>query len=124
MGRQEAIARSIVLAILNGFHKRANSALSFILSLFSIFFSLYQLPFEKIRPADFANLRRNHWKVEDNAYFDSFRSEDGEKAEDALKPIGDMGYSGSVCVLLAWLPFSISPSLTIAGVSADFLRHG
>lgn len=99
MGRQEAIARSIVLSILGSFQNRANGGLSYILSLFSVLFSLFQLPFQKIRPADFSNLRRNHWNLDDDAYLDSFRTGDGKKAEEALKPIGDMGYSGSVSPL-------------------------
>jgi hypothetical protein len=96
MGRQEAIARSVALAVLHGFQTRTNNALGYIFFLFSTFFSLYQLPFDKIRPADFANLRRKHWKVTDDAYYDSFRSKGGENAEEVLTAIGDMGYSGSV----------------------------
>jgi hypothetical protein len=96
MGRQEAIARSIVLALINGSQKRASSVLARILAFFSAFFALWQLHFEKIRPADFANLRRNHWDVADDAYLDSFRPEGAKKPEDGLKPIGDMGFSGSV----------------------------
>jgi hypothetical protein len=96
MGRQEAIARSIVLALINGSQKRASSVLAYILAYFSAFFSLWQLHFEKIRPTDFANLRRNHWDVSDDAYLESFRPEGKKKPEDGLKPIGDMGFSGSV----------------------------
>jgi hypothetical protein len=96
MGRPEAIARSIVLALINGTQKRSRSALAWILAFFSTFFSLYQLQFEKVRPTDFANLRRNHWDVADDAYLDSFRPEGGKKPEESLKAIGDMGFSGSV----------------------------
>ncbi|KAB5517536.1 hypothetical protein GE09DRAFT_567591 [Coniochaeta sp. 2T2.1] len=95
MGRQEAIARSIVLALINGTQKRASSALAWILAFFSAFFSLYQLHFEKVRPADFANLRRNHWDCSDDAYLDSFQPGAGKKPEESLRPIGDMGFSGS-----------------------------
>ncbi|KAJ9134371.1 SAICAR synthase-like protein [Coniochaeta hoffmannii] len=95
MGRQEAIARSIVLALIDGSQKRASSVVSWILAFFSAFFSLWQLHFDKIRPADFARLRRDHWDVSDDAYLDSFRPPAGKKPEDSLKPIGDMGFSGS-----------------------------
>ncbi|KAK3681689.1 phosphatidylinositol-4-phosphate 5-kinase-domain-containing protein [Podospora appendiculata] len=103
MGRQEAIARSIAQAITststaNGASKRPKNLLAMILALFSAFFSFYQLALRKIRPADFASLRRNHWQLADDAYADSFQpSADGEdaKAEEALKSIGDMGFSGS-----------------------------
>ncbi|KAH8902437.1 SAICAR synthase-like protein [Coniochaeta sp. PMI_546] len=95
MGRQEAIARSIVLALINGTQRRSRNALAWILAFFSAFFSLYQLHFEKVRPTDFANLRRNHWDVTDDAYLDSFCPEGEEKPGESLKAIGDMGFSGS-----------------------------
>ncbi|KAK3322709.1 hypothetical protein B0H66DRAFT_212926 [Apodospora peruviana] len=104
MGRQESIARSISQAITsaktNGDHvrpkSRSSSALAWILAVFSAFFSLYQLTLRKIRPADFAKLRRNHWEVTDDAYVDSFQPADGaSKGEEALHAIGDMGFSGS-----------------------------
>lgn len=101
MGRQEKIARSVVRAIVqakaNGANKRApRNPLAVLLALFSAFFSLYQLLLRKIRPADFANLRRKHWDVSDDDYVKSFQNEDGQVDEDSLKSIGDMGFSGSV----------------------------
>ncbi|KAK4160419.1 hypothetical protein QBC43DRAFT_219921 [Cladorrhinum sp. PSN259] len=99
MGRQERIARSVVRAIVqpsvNGAKKRSRNPFAIILALFSAFFSLYQLVLRKIRPADFSNLRREHWKLGDNDYTDSFHSGDGKRAEDGLTAIGDMGFSGS-----------------------------
>ncbi|KAH8898386.1 SAICAR synthase-like protein [Thozetella sp. PMI_491] len=100
MGRQGYIARSIARAIINHAKPQRHDKrgwLAFILGLFSTFFSVYQLTLQKFRPADFANLRRNHWRVEDNDYVQSFsRGEGGDVAEDvALRPIGDMGFSGS-----------------------------
>lgn len=98
MGRQEYIARSVVRAITssNGVEKRTRNPLSWILTFFSAFFSLYQLTLRKIRPADFANLRRNHWEVSDGDYFSSFQPAEGRKDEQVLNAIGDMGFSGSV----------------------------
>ncbi|KAK4225184.1 hypothetical protein QBC38DRAFT_270182 [Podospora fimiseda] len=104
MGRQEKIARSIVRIIVqpsvNGAQKRSESKNSFALiwTLFSAFFALYQLVLCKIRPADFSNLRREHWKLSDNDYIDSFQpphNGEGGKLQDGLKAIGDMGFSGS-----------------------------
>ncbi len=94
MGRQERIARSIVQAIANGngVEKRTRNP---ILAFFSTFFSLYQLLLRKIRPADFASLRRGQWEVTDDAYLDSFQPE-GAKQEQSLTAIGGMGFSGSV----------------------------
>lgn len=99
MGRQEKIARSIVRAIIqptiNGSQKRSSNPLRVILALFSAFFALYQLLLQKIRPADFAKLRREHWDVSDNDYTDSFRPGEDGKEEQGLTAIGDMGFSGS-----------------------------
>ncbi|KAK4185057.1 phosphatidylinositol-4-phosphate 5-kinase-domain-containing protein [Podospora australis] len=102
MGRQEKIARSIVRALVwpnfNGNQKRSNSnPLRLMLALFSAFFSLYQLLLLKIRPADFAKLRREHWDVSDDDYIESFRPPQSEagKEEEGLTAIGDMGFSGS-----------------------------
>jgi hypothetical protein len=98
MGRQEKIARSVVRAIVktNGAKRGPRNPLALLLALFSAFFSLYQLILRKIRPADFANLRRKHWSVGDEDYVRSFQNEEGEVAEESLKSIGDMGFSGSV----------------------------
>lgn len=121
MGRQEAIARSIVLTLLNGTQKRASNALAWLLASFTAFFSFYQLRFEKVRPADFANLRRNHWSVKDDDYLDSFRPETGKNAEDGMKAIGDMGFSGSVCDVA--LPRAFSFRLLTCRLSLDILCH-
>lgn len=99
MGRQEKIARSVVRAITssNGLDHRPRNPLAWILACFSLFFSLYQLALRKICPADFANLRRNHWDLSDDEYVGSFQQPgDDANQEQALKAIGDMGFSGSV----------------------------
>ncbi|KAK3368616.1 hypothetical protein B0H63DRAFT_488816 [Podospora didyma] len=98
MGREEYIARSIVRAITsaNGFEKKkSRNPLALILALFAVFFSFYELHLQKIRPADFANLRRNYWEVDDESYTESFQPGEAGKTGDALKSIGDMGFSGS-----------------------------
>jgi hypothetical protein len=98
MGRQEKIARSVVRAIIKPSEtkKPSSSPLALILALFSTFFSFYQLLLRKVRPADFSNLRRNHWDISDDAYVQSFGAEDDRAGEESLKAIGDMGFSGSV----------------------------
>ena len=118
MGRSKAIARSIARAITgtSGLAKRRSSnsnPLRLILSLFSLFFSIHQLILQKIRPADFANLRRNHWDVEDNDYYDSFQPpQDGDKPEESLTSIGDMGFSGSVSlIILHYVPMPLDRSV-------------
>ncbi|KAK4237932.1 hypothetical protein C8A03DRAFT_15554 [Achaetomium macrosporum] len=97
MDRQERIARSIVQTIVkaNGAKRQSTSPIALLLALFSAFFSLYQLVLRKVRPADFANLRRKHWGVSDDDYIKSFQSGEDGAGEEALKAIGDMGFSGS-----------------------------
>ncbi|KAK4153576.1 hypothetical protein C8A00DRAFT_43523 [Chaetomidium leptoderma] len=97
MGRQEKIALSVVRAIIktSGTNKRSRNPIALILALFSAFFSLYQLALRKVRPADFARLRQKHWNVSDDDYTGSFQTEEDRSEEESLKPIGDMGFSGS-----------------------------
>lgn len=99
MGRVEAIARSIVLAIVRGAKKRARSPIAVILTLISTIFSLYQLPLHRHRPHIFGELRQKHWNLSEDRYVASFTPEDGGKPEDMLSTMGDMGFSGSVCPL-------------------------
>lgn len=96
MGRQEAIARSVVRAVKNGGQRKSRSPIAWILALLSAFFSFYQLPLRKVRPETFTGLRRKQWALEDDDYVASFRPAECERDEQALKAIGDMGFSGSV----------------------------
>lgn len=96
MSRIEAIARSVVRAIVNGAKKRSRSPFAFILVLVSTIFSFYELPLHKHRADVFGNLRQSHWNVNEDDYVASFRAEEGGKPEDVLSPIGDLGLSGSV----------------------------
>lgn len=98
MGRIEAIARSIVLLMIEGAKKRSRSPIAWILALISTIFSFYQLPLHKHRPQVFQDLRQKHWDLDEDDYVASFRAEDGQKPEEALKAMGDMGFSGSVSV--------------------------
>ncbi|AEO69064.1 3cedcd6b-6bd5-4772-9c21-0c738baa15e2 [Thermothielavioides terrestris] len=97
MGRQQKIARSIVRAIAepSANQKRPGNALAVILALLSAFFSLYQLVLRRISPEDFSNVRRRHWNVSDDDYIKSFQPREGRQREEALKAVGDMGFSGS-----------------------------
>lgn len=96
MGRLEAIARSVVRAIVDGAKKRSRSPIALILALISTIFSLYQLPLHKHRANIFEDLRQKHWDLDEDEYIASFRPEEGGKLEDVLSPMGDMGFSGSV----------------------------
>ncbi|TLD20551.1 hypothetical protein PspLS_08719 [Pyricularia sp. CBS 133598] len=57
------------------------------------FLSLLRLRLARYRHADFRALRKHVWKLDEDEYIGSFQPEAGE--ESALKPIGDLGYSGS-----------------------------
>lgn len=96
MGRLEAIARSVVRAIVGGAKKRSRSPIAFILALVSTIFSLYQLPLHKHRAIVFEDLRQKHWKLDEDDYLASFRPREDGKPEDVLSAMGDMGFSGSV----------------------------
>lgn len=52
------------------------------------FFRIFRLHLTLFSPADFIILRRNVWKIPEDAYLDSFSSAE-------LVPVGDLGYSGS-----------------------------
>jgi hypothetical protein len=94
MGRQKSIARSTA-APLSGSNKLPHTKLGRLLAAFSALFSLYQLPLDKIRPDVFEKLRTDCWLVKDEDYAAAFRP-DSEGNAQALHPIGDMGFSGSV----------------------------
>lgn len=95
MGRIEAVARSIVRAIVGGAKKRSRSPITFILAFFSTIFSFYELPLHKHRADVFKNLRKK-WEILEDDYLASFRAEEGDKPEDALFTMANMGFSGSV----------------------------
>lgn len=97
MGRQEAIARSIVLAI-TGQAESTSGLLPRIFALLLSFFSLYQLPLQKIQAKVFAGLRQKNWNVNDEDYVAAFTPKPGKQVDDELKAIGDMGFSGSVWI--------------------------
>lgn len=95
MGRIEAIARSIVRVIVGGAKKRSRSPIAFILAFFSTIFSFYELPLHKHRADVFGHLREK-WEVLEDEYVASFRAEEGDKPEDVLFTMANMGFSGSV----------------------------
>lgn len=97
MGRLQAIARSIVRAVIKDVKKRSRSPIAFILGLLSTIFSFYELPLHKHRPEVFSELCQKYWNLDDEEYVASFRGEEGARPEDALMTMGDLGFSGSVC---------------------------
>lgn len=96
MGRLEAIARSIVRAIVNGPKKRSHSPIALIIRLFSTIFSFYELPLHRHRTEVFTELCQDYWQLSDEEYVSSFRPDEGARPEDVLETMGDLGFSGSV----------------------------
>lgn len=91
--RQKVIARSIVNAILHDSQDDKRSALSKATSKAKSFLWLYFLVFLRYRDDLFRQLR-DGWAIQDEEYTSSFAGQDAKEV--ALKPMGDMGYSGSV----------------------------
>ncbi|TDZ46960.1 putative phosphatidylinositol phosphate kinase [Colletotrichum trifolii] len=63
------------------------------------FFSVFHLPLARYRAADFLELRHNVWQLDEQEYAASFHIDDvapkGKSHESDLRPVGDLGYSGS-----------------------------
>lgn len=89
MSRDTLVSNSILHAIFQdrtddkeGFFARVSASCAF-----------YQLTLSRYRDDLFRRLRNEVWKIDEKEYTDSFK---GEGSKDALKPVGDLGYSGSV----------------------------
>ncbi|KAK8166372.1 hypothetical protein IWX90DRAFT_211239 [Phyllosticta citrichinensis] len=90
MGFRDArISRSIIRAIFHQTNPKDATLVGRILA----FFSFLQLLLIRFRPRVFDHLRKDVWKLDEDEYRESFRSAD--KSGGALKPVGDLGYSGS-----------------------------
>ncbi|KAF6804316.1 hypothetical protein CSOJ01_10285 [Colletotrichum sojae] len=70
-----------------------------LLRAFTCFFSFFSLPLSRYRSADFLELRHDVWRLDEDEYTASFHLADvgpkGKGRESDLKPVGDLGYSGS-----------------------------
>jgi hypothetical protein len=95
MTRKQKVARSVVYAILENDQTKIRSLVARFFAAIATFFALYQLPLIKLRNDLFLKLR-NKWLVDDEDYKDSFGKKDGLQAK------GDMGFSGSVSILVLW----------------------
>ncbi|KAL1633048.1 hypothetical protein SLS56_003119 [Neofusicoccum ribis] len=86
--RTNRISRSILRAIFSDGPQDKPGLLARIVALFSLF----QLVLRRFRALDFRRLRQEPWQLDDDEYRESFRSAD---RRGQLKPVGDLGYSGS-----------------------------
>lgn len=62
------------------------------------FFAIFSLTLARYRAKLFRKLRNETWQIEEEEYTESFRSPSKNKRTD-LVAIGDLGYSGSVCIM-------------------------
>ncbi|CRK31220.1 hypothetical protein BN1723_004557, partial [Verticillium longisporum] len=105
--RESLISRSILKAIAQDESDTASNKSRLhhrVIRLVLAFFALFKLFLTRYRRNDFASLRECVWKLDEREYLDSFRlpqSSDGAEGQQVqgkklrLKPVGDLGYSGS-----------------------------
>lgn len=92
--RQRLVSTSILRAIFR--YKPSDKPPSLIARILA-FFSFFYIALSRYRAAIFKKLRNEVWQIDEDEYIESFRSPSKGKKTD-LVSIGDLGYSGSVCV--------------------------
>lgn len=90
--RHSALAKSIQLAVFRDPKSVRKSLLGRILAFFSVFY----IRLIRYRNELFRKLRNDVWEIDEEEYKACFRSENKTLP---LKPMGDLGLSGSVCLL-------------------------
>jgi hypothetical protein len=86
--RNSSIARSIIKALFST--PRSQSLLARIL----VFFRVFDIELIRFKSDNFDELQLA-WKIDKTEYLQSF-STDQKQDEPKVKPVGDLGYSGSV----------------------------
>jgi hypothetical protein len=90
--RQLAVSRSIHHALLHDPEREVVTRYN-VFTVFVAFFSIWHMPLIRISGDLFKSLRNDVWKLDEVEYIESFLT---ERKAGALRPIGDLGYSGSV----------------------------
>jgi hypothetical protein len=90
MNRDTLISNSILQAI---FKDQKDEERSTFFGRLGASCAFYQLTLSRYRHELFKRLRNDVWKIDEKEYTESFK---GQGSKDALKPVGDLGYSGSV----------------------------
>ncbi|KAF9873825.1 hypothetical protein CkaCkLH20_08559 [Colletotrichum karsti] len=98
--RSTFISSSILKAISNDHDDADRPSLRVkLLRTLVSFFSFFSLPLARYRAADFLELRHNVWHLDEQEYANSFvlakKAKKGKGRDSDLKPVGDLGYSGS-----------------------------
>jgi hypothetical protein len=98
--RDRLISASILRAIFrSGPAPNEDEARPGLLARIIAFFAIFSLTLSQYRAKLFRKLRNEIWQIEEEEYTESFRSPSKNKRTD-LVSIGDLGYSGSVCMVL------------------------
>ncbi|KAK3061629.1 hypothetical protein LTS18_005766 [Coniosporium uncinatum] len=95
--RVSAINTSILRAI---FHEPSTAPKRSLLAKILTFFSFLQLALARFKVSLFGELREQVWGLDEGEYNESFGGKEGQQRKEhgkgeGLKPIGDLGYSGS-----------------------------
>jgi hypothetical protein len=95
--RQRLISTSILRAIFKPNFTSGSEQRPGLLAQILALFAVFQLALSRYRAAVFEKLRKQIWNIEEEEYTESFRSPSHGKRTDLIA-VGDLGYSGSVCI--------------------------
>jgi hypothetical protein len=95
--RDRLISTSILRAIFRSGSADDDEARPGLLARIIAFFAIFSLTLARYRAKLFRKLRNETWQMEEEGYTESFRSPSKNKRTD-LVAVGDLGYSGSVCI--------------------------
>jgi hypothetical protein len=87
--REAAVTGAIQRAIFLDARQIKRTILAYILA----FFTVYRIKLVRVAADLFKQLRADVWKIDEEEYKRSFQF---QKGQDMVKPMGDLGYSGSV----------------------------
>lgn len=117
MGRRDTlISRSILDAIFQDRHSEDSSFLSRVFG----FFTLFNIALSRYERELFKSLRVRDWEFDEDEYRESFRSAD---KKGKLNPVGDLGYSGSVCLAFANINLTTHSRRLTFCTSLDLLHY-
>lgn len=98
--RQKALSRSIHRALLRDQDNEADATKYNVLVLLFAFLSIWQIRLVRISAQLFKSLRNEVWDIDEADYIESFVCNKKNAGGDGIQPMGDLGYSGSVMLLL------------------------
>lgn len=96
--RQEAISRSVHRALLGDHDDESDTKRRNVLTLLFAFLSIWQIRLVRISAQQFKSLRNDVWGIDEAEYIESFVLDKTKAGGEGIQPMGDLGYSGSVCL--------------------------